>query len=153
MYLYYVCIWTGPKYSLKSSGANIFENSFYQPADVFPFSEWSLQFWFLCKISGMFINIMFIETLIIQGNLEILIAKITFETLMAFQLCFFHEFWQTLRTFEWFFIKQGFLLSNIIPSLFFICFIFYTRRGIILKCCNKFSTIQIFYRLPWASPD
>ena len=119
----------------------------YQPAEVFLCSAWSLQFWFHCKMSIMFNSVMFIETLTI---FLLLVAKITFDTLMPFQFSLFHEFWKTFGTFEsfcshcklgihQFFFKHGFLLCNVLQSLFFIIWnfsflIIHFRRKSILRC-------------------
>ena len=100
----------------------------YQPNDVFLCSARPLQFWFYCKMSIMFNSVMFIETV---TRFEILVAKITFKTLMAFQLCLFHEVWQTLGTFEGFcfncqlgilqfFFEHSFLLCKILQPFLFI---------------------------------
>ena len=61
----------------------------HKSVDSFPFSFWPLQFGFLYKVSIMFSLVMIIETL---TSFVILVAEITFETLMTFQLYLFHEF-------------------------------------------------------------
>ena len=120
---------------------NFFNN--HKSVGDFPFSFRPLQFGFHRKMSFMFNPVMIIETL---TSFEILDAEVTFDTLMPFQLCLFHEVWQTLGTFEGFcfncqlgffqfFFKQGFLLCNILQSLFFIIWnfgilIFLSRRKI-----------------------
>ena len=61
----------------------------YKSIDWFPLSFWPLQFGFIYKMSMVFNLVMKVETL---ASFEILVAKITFDTLMPFQFSLFHEF-------------------------------------------------------------